>query len=87
MTYERTPITLSPEEMESIKTNLTALDASISKYAVNLKLIEIRRTYKIGTRAQPFVELTLQYAKDFPQYGSTFFNLAKFQQDFTFFRC
>ena len=85
MAYERTPITLSPEEMESIKTNLTALDTNISKYAVNLKLIERKRTYKVGTRALPFIELSLKYAQEYPQYGSTFFNLEKFNQDFTFY--
>ncbi len=85
MAYERSPITLSTEEMESIKTNLTALDTNISKYAVNLRAIERKRTYKLGSRALAFVELSLKYAKEFPQYGSTFFSLEKFTQDFTFY--
>lgn len=85
MGYERTPQTLTIEEMESIKTNLAELDASISKYAINLKLIEKRRTYKLGTSALPFVELTLKYATEYPQYSPTYFNLEKFQKDFEFF--
>lgn len=85
MGYERTPQTLTIEEMESIKTNLAALDASISKYAINLKLIEKRKTYKLGSSALPFVELTLKYAEEYPQYRSAYFDLAKFQKDFEFF--
>jgi hypothetical protein len=85
MGYERTPQTLAIEDMESIKTNLAALDATISKYAINLKISEKRSTYKMGSKAVPFVELALKYATEYPEYCPNYFNVEKFQKNFDFY--
>lgn len=85
MTYERTSVVLTDEELEAMKTGLAELESKVSKYAVNLKIPERRSIYKLGPHALPFVELAVKFSKENPQFGTAYIDLAKLEQDFTFY--
>ncbi|MCP5105792.1 MAG: hypothetical protein GY950_20560, partial [bacterium] len=85
MAIDKEPFVFAEEEITGFKQGITDLDQRISPNAINLTVEEIRRTYKLGAQALPFVEEILKCAKEYPQFGMIFFNLDRLEKNFTLY--
>lgn len=86
MTNEKESKVLTPKELETALKAIEALENLMSIYAVNLSIKERRTLVMAGPLSIPFIERTLMYANEYPQYVPPFFELEKFKKDWELFR-
>ena len=86
MAVERESFVLSDEQVTELKQDITNLDEKISPHATNLTIEEIRRTYKLGPQALPFVAEVIKCSIEYPSFRTPFFDLDKLEKDFTLYQ-
>jgi hypothetical protein len=84
MSLERESYVLSDEQVTGMKQDVTTFDQKVDEFALNLKLEERHRAYKMGPRALPFVTEVKKCVDEYPDVAPSFLNVEKFKKDFTF---
>ncbi|UCH98440.1 MAG: hypothetical protein JSV88_16785 [Candidatus Aminicenantes bacterium] len=81
MTYEKVSYVMSNEEKEALKQDINALREKVSKFSINLSVNERHSMQKMGNKSIAFVEQSLKYAKEHPEFVPPYLNLEEFEKD------
>lgn len=85
MSVERKAFVFNDEQMKEFREDIANIDRKISPHTTNLTPEEKQPMWKLGPQSLPFVVEALKCAKDYPQFRRAFFDLEKFEKDFTFY--